>query len=133
VKAGRRAINWGAGRLRVEAMPAIPVPEPPDLLGGAWDWDRYDLPDYDGARARRRKDITAALIAGAANWLRSGVKVRLVYDPRDGKGKSMQGRIGTVQRASTIDRYVYVYFPREGRERRDRVRFLVIERIEPVD
>lgn len=129
----RRRIKWGSRPRKDIPVPAGPPPEAPGFLG-RWGW-RQPGPlerteDWLARTSRQRQ----AVIAGAANWLRPGQRVKVHHDPRAGGG-DVSGRVGTVYRlcGPPFADYAYVHFAPQGRERVPRVRMLPLEILEPVE
>ncbi|WLS01401.1 hypothetical protein [Shinella sumterensis] len=88
-----------------------------------------------------RKALTAeekaAMIASAANWLRLGQRVRLVSAPVsiDGTTERRAGRVGVVWRlcSPVFADYVYVNLDLIGQERSEKVVFVELRDVEPID
>ena len=79
----------------------------------------------------------AAMIASAANWLRLGQRVRLVSAPVsiDGTTERRAGRVGVVWRlcSPVFADYVYVNLDLIGQERSEKVVFVELRDVEPID
>ena len=79
----------------------------------------------------------AAMIASAANWLRLGQRVRITgTSPSiDGTNERRVGRIGVVWRlcSPTFAEYVYVNLDLVGQERSEKVIFIELRNVTPID
>ncbi|WP_430442303.1 hypothetical protein [Shinella sp.] len=88
-----------------------------------------------------RKKLTpeerAAMIASAANWLRLGQRVRIIGTSRsiDGSNERRVGRVGVFWRlcSSTFADYVYVNLDLAGQERSEKVIFIELRDVMPID
>lgn len=85
------------------------------------------------------KDQEAELVRGAANWLRVGQRVRLVdgstpIAPEFGNYRYI-GREGVVWRlgVAPFEHHIYVYFDPVGGERVDKIAFVELRDIIPVE
>ena len=82
-------------------------------------------------------DENAAMIASAANWLRLGQRVRIIgTSPSiDGSNERRVGRVGVVWRlcSSTFADYVYVNLDLVGQERSEKVIFINLRDVTPID
>ncbi|MDV2986888.1 hypothetical protein PUR23_28080 [Methylorubrum populi] len=141
---------FGAAAVEVfRALPKAPRPEPwiPDYTVEYF----HDLsPDEQArrlaadpqtpfartTRSRLSKEETAALVAGAANWLRVGQRVRITSAPLtlDGEACSRVGRKGLVWRlcSPVFADHVYVNLDLVGAERSEKIAFLELRDIEPI-
>jgi hypothetical protein len=79
------------------------------------------------------------IVRGAANWLRVGQRVRVIdgpgdVDPEYGLGRTI-GREGVVWRpCSAVFRdHVYVFLDPVGAERTDKIAFLELRDVEPIE
>ena len=83
------------------------------------------------ARVARQRE---AVVGAAANWLRTGQRVRVHQDARAGGG-DVCGRIGTIHRVCSpvFADHTYVHFAPQGRENVPRVRMLTLEILEPIE
>lgn len=88
-----------------------------------------------------RKALTAeekaAMIASAANWLRLGQRVRITgTSPSiDGGNKRRVGRVGVVWRlcSPTFADYAYINLDLVGQERSEKVIFIELRDVTPID
>lgn len=82
-------------------------------------------------------DEKAELIASAANWLRIGQRVRIKASPLtiDGTGERRVGREGVVWRlcSPVFADHVYVNLDLVGAERTEKIVFIELRDIEPVE
>ncbi len=83
------------------------------------------------ARVARQRE---AVVGAAANWLRTGQRVRVHQDARAGGG-DVSGRIGSIHRlcGPVFADHTYVHFAPQGREKVPRVRMLTLEILEPIE
>lgn len=79
----------------------------------------------------------AAVIASAANWLRLGQRVRITdTSPSiDGSNERRVGRVGVVWRlcSPTFADYVYINLDLVGQERSEKVIFIELRDVTPID
>ncbi len=78
----------------------------------------------------------AAMLRSAANWLRLGQRVRLTgsSDSIDGQSERRVGRLGVVWRISrTFTDYVHVYLDPVGAERSEKIVFIELRDVEPIE
>lgn len=78
----------------------------------------------------------AAMIRAAANWLRLGQRVRLVGSAEsiDGQCERRVGRLGVVWRISrTFTDHVHLYLDPVGAERAEKIVFVELRDVEPVE
>lgn len=78
----------------------------------------------------------AAMLRSAANWLRLGQRVRLTGSSAsiDGQSERRVGRLGVVWRISrTFTDYVHVYLDPVGAERSEKIVFVELRDVEPVE
>ena len=78
----------------------------------------------------------AAMLRSAANWLRLGQRVRLTgsSDSIDGQSERRVGRLGVVWRISrTFTDYVHVYLDPVGAERSEKIVFVELRDVEPIE
>lgn len=78
----------------------------------------------------------AAMLRSAANWLRLGQRVRLTgsSDSIDGQSERRVGRFGVVWRISrTFTDYVHVYLDPVGAERSEKIVFIELRDVEPIE
>lgn len=94
---------------------------------------RADRPTYPSAEEKAR------IIANASNWLRIGQRVMIVdapgsVDPQFGTGRWI-GRKGVVWRlcSSVFADRCYVFLDPLGQERTDKIEFLELRDIQPID
>ena len=88
-----------------------------------------------------RKRLTAgekaAIIASAANWLRLGQRVRITSTSPsiDGSKERQAGRVGTVWRTCRppFDDYVHINLDLVGQERTEKVVFVELRDVEPIE
>lgn len=77
------------------------------------------------------------MIASAANWLRLGQRVRIIgTSPSiDGSNERRVGRVGVVWRlcSSTFADYVYVNLDLVGQERSEKVIFIELRDVMPIE
>ncbi len=99
-----------------------------------------DDPHTPWARTTRKAltpEEKTAMIASAANWLRLGQRVRIASAPAsiDGMTERRVGRYGVVWRlcSPTFADYVYVNLDLIGQERSEKVVFVELRDIEPID
>ncbi|WP_066546059.1 MULTISPECIES: hypothetical protein [unclassified Sphingomonas] len=83
------------------------------------------------------EDEKAAVIRGAANWLRIGQRVRIVgsFASYDGRAERRVGRIGVIWRlcSPVFADHTYVYLDPVGAERTDKVALVELRDVEPID
>lgn len=88
-------------------------------------------------RVRLTTDEKAAMIASAANWLWLGQRVRITSSsPSIDSSKERQvGRVGTVWRTCgpPFDDYVHVNLDLVGQERTEKVVFVELRDVEPIE
>lgn len=88
-------------------------------------------------RRRLTPEETAAVIAGAANWLRLGQRVRIISATPsiDGKKERQVGRTGVIWRTcgSVFADYVHVNLDLVGQERSEKIVFLELRDVMPID
>lgn len=88
-------------------------------------------------RAKLDPETQAAMIASAANWLRVGQRVQIVTVARsiDGRPERRLGRVGTVWRicSPVFPEWTYVNLDLTGAERSEKVEFLEIRDLEPIE
>lgn len=93
-------------------------------------WCRSVCPVLDPA-------IKAAMLESAANWLSPGQRVQIVSAPGsiDGRTGRRVGRVGVIWRlcSPAFADHVYVNLDLVGAERSEKVEFLEIRDIEPID
>lgn len=110
----------------------------PDLFGGAAIEHYHPTgrakPIASPTRHKRRPDLTtaerAALLASAANWLRTRQRVRIEAD----SPHQFAAREGVVWRLCSpvfADR-VYVYLDAVGNERSEKIAFVEVRDVEPI-
>lgn len=78
----------------------------------------------------------AAMLRSAANWLRLGQRVRLIGSSAsiDGQFERRVGRAGVVWRISrTITDYVHIYLDPVGAERSEKIAFVELRDLEPIE
>ena len=76
------------------------------------------------------------MLRSAANWLRLGQRVRLTgsSDSIDGQSERRVGRLGVVWRISrTFTDYVHVYLDPVGAERSEKIVFIELRDVEPIE
>ncbi|WP_156420131.1 hypothetical protein [Aureimonas sp. N4] len=88
-------------------------------------------------RAKLDPETQAALLASAANWLRVGQRVQIVTTARtiDGTDEKRFGRVGVIWRiaSSVFPEWTYVNLDLIGAERTEKVEFLEIRDLEPIE
>ncbi len=99
-----------------------------------------DDPQTPWARTIRKAltpEEKAAMIASAANWLRLGQRVRIASTPAsiDGTTERRAGRVGVVWRlcSPVFADYVYVNLDLIGKERSEKVVFVELRDVDPID
>ena len=97
-------------------------------------------PHTPWAQTTRQKltpEEMAALIASAANWLRLGQRVRITGSSPsiDGTNERRVGRAGVVWRlcSAAFDDYVYINLDLIGQERSEKVVFVELRDVVPID
>ncbi|MDR6671193.1 hypothetical protein [Rhizobium sp. 1399] len=97
-------------------------------------------PQTPWARTGRKAPSPAerdATIAGARNWLRLGQRVRVKCAPPsiDGQSERRVGREGVIWRlcSAVFADYVYVNLDPRGRERSEKIAFIELRDIEPIE
>ncbi len=88
-------------------------------------------------RRRLTPEEKAAVIAGAANWLRLGQRVRIVSTTPsiDGEHERRVGRTGVIWRtcSSVFADYVHVNLDLVGQERTEKIVFVELRDVMPID
>ena len=87
-------------------------------------------------RAALSDEDKAAMLRSAANWLRLGQRVRLTGSPAsiDGQSERRVGRLGVIWRiSSTFTDYVHVYLDPVGAERSEKIVFVELRDVEPIE
>ncbi len=88
-------------------------------------------------RAKLTSEEVAALVASAANWLRVGQPVRITGAPLtfDGSDERRVGRTGVIWRfcGQAFSDYVYVNLDLIGQERSEKVVFVELRDVTPID
>lgn len=81
-----------------------------------------------------RDDLKRQAVASCANWLHPGQAVEVISDKRM-DGRNWQGRKGSIHHLCTsgFPDYCYVFFPKRGRERSDKIEMMHILAIGPVN
>ena len=83
------------------------------------------------------EDEKAAVIRGAANWLRLGQRVRIVgsFASYDGRADRRVGRIGVIWRlcSPVFADHTYVYLDPVGAERTDKVALIELRDVAPIE
>lgn len=123
--------------------PAAPDPRPQETLKEKLARIRdYRAATFGPERADRPTFLTDAqrdeIARGAANWLRIGQRVRIVDGPGEVDPQYARGRIGregVVWRlcSPVFRERVYVFLDPVGAERTDKVEFIEIRDIEPIE
>ncbi len=97
-------------------------------------------PHTPWARSTRKRltaDEKAAIIASAANWLRLGQRVCITSTSPsiDGSKERQVGRVGTVWRTCRppFDDYVHINLDLVGQERTEKVVFVELRDVEPIE
>lgn len=88
-----------------------------------------------------RPDLTddekAAVVRGAANWLRIGQRVRIVgsFAAYDGRADRRVGRIGVIWRlcSPVFADHTYVYLDPIGAERAEKIAMIELRDVEPIE